>query len=370
MIKLVDVKRINDGFDMSIASAVERVIARGHFIRGPECETFQAEFAKYCGVRSCAAVSNGLDAIKLALKALDLEPMSGVVIPANTYTATAMAIADASMTPVLCDVSPETFLASPEMMLKAFDGWYDDPKCFMPVYLTGMAPDMIGLSQIADRLDVPIVADAAQAHGLRYRDQPIAKWADASTFSFYPGKNLGALGDAGAIVSNKQYLMEKALQIANQGQTAKYDHEYLGVNARMDEIQAAVLREKLKTLSRANQERRMAATIYRRELDGVGDLQFQALTPGSTHVYHLFVVLTNRRDALAKFLRDHEIETGVHYPTPVHLQPAFRWLGYKHGDFPVAERLAETSLSLPMHQALTISEQDQVISRIRQFFAS
>ncbi len=347
------------------AAAVQAVLDGARFILGPQVGEFEQAFAHFVGVRHAVGVSSGLDALRLALMALDVVPRDEVILPANTYIATALAVSAVGARAVLVDCDPHTYLMDLSQVGPSIT---TRTRVLIPVHLTGQAADMDGVWELARPHGLYVVEDAAQAHGASYRGRSCGAWGTLGCFSFYPSKNLGACGDAGMVTTGDGRLAERVRRLRNYGEEVKYHHVEKGVNARLDTLQAAVLSVKLRRLAAWNQARNRLAETYRELLTGVGDLAFQERAPGSTHVYHLFVVETGKRDGLREHLHGVGIQTGVHYPIPVHLQPAYEDLGYKQGDFPNAERLAATTLSLPMFPELRSDQVAFVAEQVRRFF--
>jgi dTDP-4-amino-4,6-dideoxygalactose transaminase len=346
-------------------AAIQEVLDQAQFIVGPQVGEFERAFAEFLGVGHAVGVSSGLDALRLALTAVDVGPGDEVILPANTYIATALAVSAIGARPVLVDCDPRTYLIDCGQIAAAIT---PRTKAVIPVHLTGQAADMDSILGLAGAHGLHVVEDAAQAHGTTYRDRPCGTLGALGCFSFYPSKNLGACGDAGMVTTGDQRLADRVRRLRNYGEEVKYHHVEKGVNARLDTLQAAILSVKLRRLAAWNQARIEHAFSYRRLLAGVGDLTFQEQAPGSNHVYHLLVVETERRDALREHLRAAGVQTGVHYPVPIHLQPAYQDLGYKPGDFPNAERLAARMLSLPMFPELRPDQIAFVADQVGQFF--
>jgi dTDP-4-amino-4,6-dideoxygalactose transaminase len=311
-------------------------------------------------------VGSGFDALRLALQALAIGPGDEVILPANTYIATALAVSAAGARPVLVDCLPDTFAVDPDLIDAAVTS---NTRAIIPVHLTGQAAPMEPIAHIAARHSLHVIEDAAQAHGTAYMGAMCGSLGEIGCFSFYPGKNLGGYGDGGAVATNDHHLAERLRELRNYGQHAKYYHVVKGFNSRLDSIQAAVLKVKLAKLSEWNEQRAHNATLYHELLRGVGDVAFQRQASESTHNYHLFIVTTAYRDLLRNHLGAAGIETGIHYPLPIHLQPAYADLNYIHGQFPQAERLAKEMLSLPMYPELLPSEINYVAYSIKDFFA-
>jgi dTDP-4-amino-4,6-dideoxygalactose transaminase len=365
-IPLGDLRREYARIRSEIDGAVDRVLRRGWFILGEEGEAFEKEWAEYCGVSHAIGVGNGTDAIHLALRAAGIGPGDEVVVPALTATFTALAVSMAGATPIFADIDPARYTLDPA----AFEGAITPATAaVIPVHLYGCPADMAPIVEIARQHDLLVLEDAAQAHGARYQGTRVGSLGDVAVFSFYPSKNLGAYGDAGAIVTDDASLAEKARMLRHGGQRHTYQHELLGTNSRLDEIQAAILRVKLTHLDDWNARRRSLAARYDarlRNLDGL----VVPLVPGDVeHVYHLYVVRTPLRDALRDYLAGAGVRSSVHYPQGVHRQKAYAHLGYKPGSCPHAEAAAAEVLSLPVFPQLSDGEVEQVIRLIRFFFA-
>ena len=348
-----------------LQDAFLKVIDQSDFILGAAVERFEQEFAAYLKVQHVIGVATGLDALRLSLVALGVGEGDEVILPANTFIATALAVSAINARPVLVDCRSDTYNISAEQLEGAIS---PRTKAIIPVHLMGQPADMPTITAIARRHRLVIVEDACQAHGAEYGGQACGTFGQAGCFSFYPAKNLGCFGDGGAIVTGQAELAEHLRQLRNYGQSTKNHHKIAGTNSRLDTVQAAILIVKLKYLSPWNEQRRRHAASYRRLLEGVGDLTFQQSLQHTTPVYHLFAIETEHRDALRDFLFERGVHTGIHYPTPIHLQPAYAYLGYKSGDFPVAERLATRSLSLPMYPELNDDQIEYVVRCVREFF--
>ena len=363
-IAFVDLHAQHQPLRAALDRAIGEVVASGQFILGPQVAAFEQRFAAYCGVRHAIGVGNGMDALRLALMALDVRGGDEVILPANTYVATALAVSAVGAVPVLVDCDPRTYNLDPRGLERAVT---PRTRVIMPVHLTGQAVDMDAVMAVAERRGLHVIEDAAQAHGAAWRGRRCGSIGAVGCFSFYPSKNLGAFGDAGLAVTNDDALARRLAQLRNYGQSQKYDHVAAGLNSRLDSLQAAVLAVKLPHLDRWNEARVSRAARYRAALRGVGDLRLQEIAPGATSVYHLFVVETEHRDRLRRHLADAGIDTGVHYPVPIHLQPAYA-AGYRMGQFPHTEALARRSLSLPMFPELRDDQVDAVAAAIRRFF--
>jgi dTDP-4-amino-4,6-dideoxygalactose transaminase len=349
---------------------VARVLERAGFILGPEVAAFEAEFAAFCGTRRAVGVASGTAALHLALRALGVGRGDEVVTVAHTFAATAEAIGHAGARPRFVDVDEATGGMDPKALAGALDG----AAAVVPVHLYGLPVDMAAVNALAAEAGVPVLEDAAQAHGAGAAPAAGAPPRRAgalgriAAFSFYPAKNLGAFGDAGAVTTGDDALAERVARLRDHGRTAKYEHAEEGFGERLDALQAAVLRVRLADLEAANAARARLAARYREALAGVGDLVPPPPVEGRTSAWHLFVVRTAERDPLLAHLRAAGIGAGVHYPIPLHLQPAWRWLGYARGDLPATEAWAAECLSLPLYPELGEAAQDRVVAAVRAFF--
>jgi dTDP-4-amino-4,6-dideoxygalactose transaminase len=350
-----------------VLDRIGETIDRGDFTNGHAVEEFERELADHSGRRHCVAVSSGLDALRLSLLASGLAPDAGVVVPAMTFAATFEAVIQAGGTPLVVDVAEGDYnLDVGATEVAAAEG----ATHVLPVHLYGQMADMRGLSSVAERHGLQIVEDACQAHGARRDGVTAGSVGRAAAFSFYPAKNLGAMGDAGALVTDDEALAEHARALRVHGETGKYHHEYVGYTARLDTIQAIVLLEKLPLLEKWNRERRAAAQFYTDALAGLEHLGLR-LPPeptGSNSVWHLYVVRTSNPQQLAAFLADRGIQTGRHYPEPPHLAPAYRNFSFGPGDFPVAEALAYEGLSLPVYPGISEAQLAHVCEAVQDYF--
>lgn len=345
--------------------ALLEAVAGKQYVLGPHVQAFEREFAAYTGAGAAVGVGNGYDALVVALKALGIGEGDEVVLPVHTFIATVNAVLQVGAIPVLAEPDKYTYNLTAETAAKHIT---PKTKAILAVHLYGQVCQMEGLQQLASAYDIKLLEDAAQAHGAKYKGQMVGSFGDAAAFSFYPTKNLGALGDAGAVVTSDATAEAFARKYRNYGESRKYSSEQIGINSRLDELQAAVLRVKLQHLNCMNTERQRLAHIYLQQLQHTGDLILPETAPGCKHVYHIFNIRTKYRNQLQEYLQQQGISTAIHYPVPVHLQPAYSFLGYKSGDFPVAEELASTSLSLPLFPGLTEAEQQRVVERVKAFF--
>lgn len=341
-----------------INEAVSRVIRDTDFILGREVSLFEEEFASFCEAKYAIGVDSGTSALELALRAYEIGPGDEVITAANSFIASALAISHAGATPVLVDVDPETYTIDVAAIEKAIT---PRTKGVIPVHLYGHPADMDPIVQLAQRHGLVIIEDACQAHGARYKGNRTGSLGHAAAFSFYPGKNLGAYGDGGMVVTSDQAVAKRLEMLRNYGQKEKYQHMFRGYNRRLDTLQAAVLRVKLKHLDEWNDARRQHAKSYRRLLEQNGIVTPYAVAHAES-VWHLYVIRSGQRDVLKEHLAGRGISAGIHYPIPIHLQPAYRDLGYRQGDFPVTEEYAHQILSLPMYAELTA----EVIGRIAE----
>ena len=349
--------------DGDLRAAFDRVFKRSWYIEGVEDGAFEKAFAEYCGTKYCVGVGNGLDALMLALKALGIGAGDEVIVPSNTYIATALAVTYVGAKPVFVEPDIRTFNINPALIESAIT---PKTKAIMPVHLYGQPCDMDPIMAIAKKHGLRIVEDCAQAHGAIYKGKKIGTFGDAAGFSFYPGKNLGALGDAGATVTNDEVLAGKVRALGNYGSDYKYHHIYKGCNSRLDELQAAFLAAKLPHLEKMNVERRRIAQMYN---DGIKNPKVVTpyVMPECTPVWHIYGIRCNEREALEKHLNEKGIGTNKHYPIPMHMQECYRDLGIKEGSLPIAEEISRTELSIPMYYGMNDDEVQYVIDAINEF---
>ena len=359
-VPFVDLRAQTESIRAEIDAALDQVIDSGRFVGGPLVEAFEAEFACFCGARHAIGVANGTDALCLALRACGVGPGDEVITTAFTFTATAEAIVSAGARPVLVDVD-DTYTLDIGQVTERLT---PRTKAILPVHLYGQPADMGPLLALAKEHGLYVVEDAAQAHGARYHGRRVGALGHVACFSFYPAKNLGAFGDAGAIVTDNDEWARRVRVLADHGRMSYYLHDMVGCNSRLDAVQAAVLRVKLRHLDEWNAGRRRAARTYE-ALFASSELSLPHAAPGREHVYHLYVVRSARRDALREHLQRAGIGTGLHYPVPLHLQPAYRDLGYERGAFPNSEAWADQILSLPMYAELSDGQIEQVVSAVR-----
>jgi dTDP-4-amino-4,6-dideoxygalactose transaminase len=362
-IPLVDLKVQYLSIQNEIDAAIQRVVDSTGFILGPDVQTFEEEFARFCGVRHAVGVDSGTAALHLAFLTCDIGPGDEVITTPHTFIATIGMLGRMGARPVFVDIDSRTYNMDPAQIEAAIT---EQTKAIMPVHLYGQPAEMDPILEIADRHGLKVIEDAAQAHGAEYRGRRVGSMGHVAIFSFYPGKNLGAYGDAGAVVTNDSEMAEKVRLLRNHGRREKYEHLLQGFNYRIDTLQAAILRAKLAHLEEWNEARCRHAATYRELLSDL-DLVLPYEPEHVRAVYHLFVVRLQKRDALREHLKGRGISTGIHYPIPLHLQPAYRHLGYKEGDFPVAEECARQVLSLPMYPELSREQMEEVARAIKEF---
>lgn len=362
-IPLVDLKAQHAQVAAEVASGFERVMSETAFISGKDVAQFEQAFAAFSGVKHCIGVANGTDALELALRANDIGPGDEVIVPANTFIASALAVVRAGATPRLCDCDPDYQLLDPTQLAQHIN---PRTRAIMPVHLFGQLAPMQAISEIARAHNLILVEDAAQAQGAKHNERGAGSWGAATGTSFYPGKNLGAYGDAGGVITSSDSIAQRVRELGNYGSNVKYHHPTLGFNSRLDTLQAVVLNAKLKRLAGWNAQRRAAAARYRELLADVPGIVLPETLAGNEHIWHLFVVRVAKRDEVLKRLHAAGIGAGVHYPKPIHMQGAFAYLGHRPGDFPVAERAASEILSLPMFAEITAEQQQRVVAELRR----
>ena len=362
-VPFVDLKAQYRTIAEEVSEGIGRVLENTDFILGRDVKLFEQEFADYCGVKFGVGVDNGTSALELALRAYDVGDGDEVITVANTFIATASAIAFTGARPVLVDIDPHTYNIDVGAIEQAITG---RTKAIMPVHLYGQPADMDPIMELAKARGLIVIEDACQAHGALYKGRRAGSIGDAACFSFYPAKNLGGYGDGGMLVTNNEDIANKVRMLRNYGQKEKYHHLFIAYNRRLDTLQAAVLRVKLKWLDEWNQARRRNAQLYN-ELLANTDVVTPVEASYAEHVYHLYVVRIQDRDGLQEYLQSKGISTGIHYPIPIHLQEAYRYLGYQRGDFPITEENAEQMLSLPMYSELTEEQIQYVVEAIHDF---
>ena len=346
-----------------IHDAISKVIQNGDFILGGEVRLFEEEFAKFCDSSHAVGVDSGTSALELALRAFDIGPGAEVITAANSFIASALGISHAGAKPVLVDVDPYTYTLDVKALERAITR---RTKAIIPVHLYGHPAHMEPIRQLAEEHGLVVIEDACQAHGARYKGRRVGSFGHAAAFSFYPGKNLGAYGDGGMVVTKDRKIANRLEMLRNYGQKEKYKHLFRGYNRRLDTMQAAILRVKLKYLEKWNAARQWNAKLYQKHLEGSG-VVVPGEAGGAESVWHLYVIRTEQRDALKAHLVGKGINASIHYPLPIHLQPAYQDLGYKRGDFPVTEAYADRILSLPMYAELTDRQIEFVSQTVCEF---
>ena len=348
-----------------LKSALDEVINRCDFVSGEAVRLFEKEFAQFCGAKRAVGCSSGTTALHLALVGCGIKAGDEVITTPHTFSATAEAIVQAGAKPVFVDIDERTFNVDSKKIEAAIS---KKTRAIIPVYLYGQAANLDPILSLSQKYNLKLIADAAQAHGATYQKNKIASLADVTCFSFYPGKNLGAFGDGGMIVTNDAEMADFMKALSDHGRKQKYEHFISGYNYRLNTLQAAVLRVKLKYLNASNQWRKKISNYYKKALQTCQNIVLPFERKEDSHVYHLFVIRTQQRDSLQKFLKEKNIATSIHYPIPLHLQPAYKALGYKSGDFPVTERIAKEILSLPIFPYMSLKQADCVINQIKSFF--
>ncbi len=356
-------KYMHEQIKPEITEAFENCYDNGWFIQGKEYEAFEKEFAEYCGAQYGIGVGNGMDAIYITLRALGIGNGDEVIVPSHTFIATALAVVYAGAKPIFCEIDELTYNINPHNIEALIN---ENTKAIVAVHLYGQAADMDEITRIAKQHNLYVIEDAAQAHGATYKGKCVGTFGDAAAFSFYPGKNLGALGDGGAVVTNSQELSEKIHAIGCYGSSQKYVHKYAGVNSRLDELQAAFLRVKLRHMDEWTCERQEIASKY---LNGINNSKIilPKVMQECIHVWHLFVIRCKERDLLQKYLANNGIGTVIHYPIPMHLQGAFENMGLTKGDYPIAEDISNTVLTLPLYIGMSDDEIQYVVDKINNF---
>jgi len=364
-IPFLDLRAQTDELREEIDTAMGQVVSDCNFVLGEQVVDFEKNFAAWCECEYSIGVASGLDALKLVLRALDIGSGDEVITVSHTFIATALAISSVGATPVLVEVNPDDYTMDSRTLEAAITA---RTKADIPVHLYGQTADMDPILEIANRHGLKVIEDACQAHGARCGGRRAGSMGDAAAFSFYPGKNLGAFGDGGAVTTNDALLAERIRTLRNYGSARKYYHDELGENSRLDTLQATVLNVKLKTLDDWNTRRRAIADRYSEQLTGVGDLVLPRAREKAEHVFHLYVVQTGRRDELQQHLKEQGVDSLIHYPVPVHVQKAYAEAGWQSGDFPVTEKLAGRILSLPMSPVMTEDQIEGVVQAVKLFY--
>jgi dTDP-4-amino-4,6-dideoxygalactose transaminase len=360
-IPFLDLKASYDELRGEIDSAIKRVLDSGWYVLSEEVERFEAEYAQYCGAKYCIGVGNGLEALHLGLLALGVGPGDEVIVPSNTYIATWLAVSQCGAIPVPVEPNEDTHNIDVNKIKAAIT---ERTKVILPVHLYGQSADLDPILLLAKKYNLKVLEDAAQAHGASYKGQKIGAHGDVVAWSFYPGKNLGAFGDAGAVTTNSLDVANKIRTLRNYGSKEKYFNDEIGFNSRLDSIQAAVLRVKLRHLEGWNERRSILAKVYLSQLEG-SQITLPIQPISSAHAWHLFVVRCRDRELMQKHLGGLGVNTIIHYPVPPHLQTAYQYMGFSKGSFPIAERLANEVLSLPIGPHLTLQQVNHVVQSIK-----
>jgi dTDP-4-amino-4,6-dideoxygalactose transaminase len=365
-VAFVDLSAQYRAVQSQVDAAIQAIIQRGDYILGQAVHNLEEAFAAYCEASHAIGVDSGFSALELILRACDIGPGDEVILPANTFIATALAVASCGARPVLVDIDPHTYNIDVAQVEAAIT---PSTRAIIAVHLYGQPADMHRLTELARHRELRLFEDACQAHGARYRSRRVGGLADAAAFSFYPAKNLGAYGDGGAVVTNDDELAAQVRLLRNLGQQTKNVHAVKGYNHRLDTMQAAIVNAQLPTLDMWNAARRTAAELYTRLLAPLPIIT-PTVASDAEHVYHLYIVRVNEREDLCAYLQRHGISTGIHYPTPIHQQPAFHDLGYQLGDFPISEKFAGEILSLPMHPHLSREEVEYVTATMADYYVN
>ena len=361
MISFLDLHKINERFRVEFDSKVKEILDSGWYLQGKQNESFCGKFARYCGTKYALGVANGLDALRIIIKAYNFGTGDEIIVPANTFIATVLAISDNGCTPVFVEPDIKTYTINPSLIE---DKITSRTRAIMAVHLYGQACQMDEINAIAKKYNLKVIEDAAQAHGALYKGKKVGNLGDAAGFSFYPGKNLGALGDAGGITTNDKELFEKCKAIANYGSDYKYHHIYKGLNSRLDEFQAAFLEVKLDSLDKDNNRRREISSYYRNNITN-SKIVIPSTEDELSHVWHIFAIRTVNRDSIINYLNDNGIQTNIHYPIPPHKQQAYS--EYNERSFPITEEIHNTVLSLPMSPVLTNHEVEMVVNLLNKY---
>jgi dTDP-4-amino-4,6-dideoxygalactose transaminase len=363
MIPFLDLKSINLRQKEDFHAALATVLDSGWLILGKHTEAFESEFSAYCGVKCCVGVANGLDALHLVLKAWEIGPGDEVIVPSNTYIATWLAVSQVGAKPVPVEPDLRTYNIDPNLIEAAIT---PRTRAIIPVHLYGQTANMEVIMEVANRYGLKVLEDGAQAHGASLNKRRAGALGHAAAFSFYPGKNLGALGDGGAVTTNDVLLADKIRVLRNYGSHIKYQNDVRGYNSRLDELQSAFLRKKLPLLDADNNHRAKIAARYSEGLSGLNGLTVPSIDIGCEHVWHLYVVRHTKRDEIKRHLEKSGVGTLIHYPVPPHLQAAYRDLGMHEGQFPISEQIHREVLSLPIGPTMSLDEADVVIAAVRQ----
>lgn len=362
-IPFVSFELMHKEIEKDIIDKLKEVYSKNWFIQGEEVKKFEEEFADFCDSKYCIGCGNGLDALYLILRGYDIGKGDEVIVPSNTYIATALAVSYTGATPIFVEPNLETYNINPKLIEGAITS---NTKAIIAVHLYGQPAHMDIINEIANKYNLKVIEDAAQSHGALYNGEKVGSLGDAAGFSFYPGKNLGALGDAGAVVTSDKELADKIRSIGNYGSDKKYHHLYKGTNSRLDEVQAGFLRIKLKKLDLWNENRREIANLYLSKINNKNIIK-PLEADYAKHVWHIFAVRCNDRQRLQEYLKDNEIGTNIHYPIPMHLQEAYSDMNIEKGSLTIAEEISSTQLSLPMYYGMKEEEVKYIIDKINQF---
>ncbi len=363
LVPFVSFQPLEKELDTLIHNAFDRVYKRSHYVLGEECRRFEESFAAFCNSKHCISTGNGLDSLVIILMALGIGPGDEVIVPSNTYIATALAVTYVTAIPVFVEPDIKTFNIDPKLIEEKIS---HKTKAIIPVHLYGQPCDMDPIMKVASKYGLYVIEDCAQAHGAKYKGQNVGTFGIASGFSFYPGKNLGALGDGGAIITNDSSLANKMAAIRNYGSDYKYHHIYRGINSRLDEIQAAFLAEKLPHLNKMNEYRNKVAEMYSKKIN-TPRISLPLTPEYAESVWHIYGIRHENRDALAEYLQQKGIETNKHYPIPMHLQKCFSNMRMRKGSLPISEEISRTELSLPMYYGITDEQVEYVIQAINEY---
>ena len=362
-VKFASFDKMHNEIKSEMISKFQEVYDKNWFINGTEVEAFEQEFAQYCEVKYCVGCGNGLDSLFLILKAYEIGEGDEVIVPSNTYIATALAVSYTGATPIFVEPNLESYNID---VTKIEEKVTEHTKAIIAVHLYGQPADMDAINEVASKYDLKVIEDAAQAHGALYKGKKVGSLGNVAGFSFYPGKNLGALGDAGAIVTDNKELADKVRALGNYGSDYKYHHIYKGHNSRLDELQAAFLRIKLKNLDRWTENRRNTAQKFMERINNTNIILPKEMDYAK-HVYHIFAIRSERRDELEAYLNQNGIQTNKHYPIPMHLQGAYSDLCIKNGELPIAEKISSSELSIPMYYGMSEEEIDAIVNICNKF---
>lgn len=361
----LDLSQTYSLIDRDLQTAFKRVLKSGWVVLGRELESFESDYATFNDVKYSVGVANGLDALILSLTALGIQPGDEVIVPSNTYIATLVAVSRVGAKPVLVEPKIDTFNINPELIE---DKITKNTKAIIPVHLYGQSCEMDEIMKIAKKHKLFVIEDNAQSHGAQFNGIKTGSFGIVNATSFYPGKNLGALGDGGAVTTNSKELRDKVAILRNYGEVVRYKNDFIGYNSRLDELQAAFLKVRLKKINEIIKRKNAIALVYTKLLQEVDEITVPKTHNKSTHVWHIYAIKTKKRDELRKYLAEKNITTLIHYPIPPHLQVAYKDLGYKKGDFPIAEELANTLLSLPVYPEMKEEEIYYVVNAIKKFY--